>query len=158
MPDLETPGLHAFRTSRAYRVGPLLRRLHLGLTGVVERRLHEAGLTLTRPQGLALLRLAEHPGASIAELARLLGVSPQTMHQTLLRLERDGLVTRRPHPCLKRVQAHEVTARGLALMERGSVVAREAIEAAMGRLHREEQEALVVLLERSLAALPDSNR
>lgn len=155
MQDPGTSALHAFRQSRAYRIGTLLRRLHLGLTVVVERRLHEAGLTLTRPQGLALLLLAEHPGASNAELARLLDVSPQTMHQTLLRLERDGLVTRRPHPCLKRVQAHDVTAHGLELMERGSAVAREAIEAAMGSLHRDEQEALVGLLERSLAGLSE---
>ena len=155
MRDPDTPGLRAFRQSRAYRVGSLLKRLHLGLTAVVEKRLHEAGLTLTRPQGLALLMLAEHPGASNAELARLLGVSPQTMHQVLVRLERDGLVTRGPHPHLKRVQAHAVTGQGMALMERGSVVAREAIEAAMAGLELAEQEALIGLLERSLAGLSE---
>jgi DNA-binding MarR family transcriptional regulator len=155
MADQQTPALHAFRRSRAYRVGTLLRRLHLGLTVAVERRLHEAALTLTRSQGLALLLLAEHPGASNAELARLLDVSPQTMHQTLLRLERDGLVTRGPHPRLKRVQAHEVTAHGMALMERGSAVARVAIEAAMDGLSVAEQETLLGLLERSLAGLSE---
>lgn len=155
MQDPDTPGLRAFRQSRAYRVGSLLKRLHLGLTALVEKQLHEAGLTLTRPQGLALLMLAEHPGASNAELARLLGVSPQTMHQVLVRLERDGLVTRGPHPQLKRVQAHAVTGHGMALMERGSVVAREAIEAAMAGLALAEQEVLIGLLERSLAGLAE---
>lgn len=149
-------GLQAFRKSRAYRTGVLARRLHLGLSALVDRRLHEEGLDLTRPQALALMALVERPGASNAELARSNGVSPQTMHQIMLRLERDGLVARRPHPRLKRVQALEATPRGMELVTRGSAVARAAIERALRVLSVEEREQLIVLLERCAGALPSA--
>src|SRR5690606_35150198 len=127
MPLQEAADLPAFRKSRAYRTGYLIKRLHLGLTAAVEKRLQEEGLDLTRQQGIALMVLVQHPGVSNAELARLNAVSPQTMHQAMLRLERDGLVTRAPHPRLKRVQALQATARGVDLVTRGSRVARSAI-------------------------------
>ncbi|MBB6598787.1 MarR family transcriptional regulator [Luteimonas sp. MC1825] len=154
MPRQPSPSLQAFRKSRAYRAGVLLKQLHLGLTATVEARLQDEGLDLTRPQAVALMVLIEHPGASNAELARLNGVSPQTMHQTLLRLERDGLVSRAPHPRLKRVQALEATPEGVALVTRGSAVARTAIEAVLGGLRTTQQDELVGLLERCAAALP----
>ena len=154
MPKHETPSLRAFRKSRAYRTGVLLKRLHLGLTALVEAGLHEAGMDLTRPQAIALMVLIEHPGASNAELARLNGVSPQTMHQTLLRLERNGLVTRAPHPRLRRVQALQATPAGVTLVTRGSAVALAAIESVLGGLRAAEQDALIALLQRCEAALP----
>lgn len=156
MPRNQAPTLLAFRKSRAYRVGGLLKRLHLELTAAVEARLQAEGLDLTRPQAVALMVLIEHPGASNAELARLNGVSPQTMHQTMLRLERDALVTRAPHPRLGRVQALEATPRGVALVTRGSVAARAAIEGVLGGLDAAEQDALIALLERCLPSLPDA--
>ena len=146
-------GLQAFRKSRAYRTGVLARRLHLGLSALVDRRLQEEGLDLTRPQALALMA---QPGASNAELARHNGVSPQTMHQIMLRLERDGLVARRPHPRLKRVQALEATPRALELVTRGSALARAAIEDALRGLRAAEQDQLIALLERCAAALPQA--
>lgn len=149
-------GLQAFRKSRAYRTGVLARRLHLGLSALVDRRLQEEGLDLTRPQALALMALVEQPGASNAELARHNGVSPQTMHQIMLRLERDGLVARRPHPRLKRVQALEATPRALELVTRGSALARAAIEDALRGLRAAEQDQLIALLERCAAALPQA--
>lgn len=148
--------LQTFRKSRAYRAGSLLKRLHLGLTALVERRLHEAGLDLTRPQSIALMLLVEQPGASNAELARRTGVSPQTMHQTMARLERDGLVVRAPHPRLKRVQAFAATPRGAALVARGSEVAQAAIEEGLGGLRATEQRTLLELLERCVARLPET--
>lgn len=150
----KTLGLQAFRKSRAFRTGVLARRLHLGLSAVVDRRLHEEGLDLTRPQALALMALVEQPGPSNAELARRNGVSPQTMHQILLRLERDGLVQRRPHPRLKRVQALEATPHAVELVTRGSAVARTAIEHALRVLSTAEQDQLIALLERCAGALP----
>lgn len=154
----DSDGLRRFRSSRAYRMGSLLRQLHLDLTDHVEAHLQAAGLQLTRTQGLALMLLAEHPGASNAELARFNGVSPQTMHQVMARLERDSLVERTPHPRLGRVQAFAATARGLALLERGSAVARTALEDSLRGLRVADQEALIALLERWAASLPGAAR
>ena len=148
--------LKTFRKSRAFRAGVLARQVHLGLSAVVDRRLQEAGLVLTRPQALALMALVEHPGASNAELARRNGVSPQTMHQIMLRLERDGLVSRSPHPRLKRVQALEATPAGVEQVTRGSKVARAAIDSVLRRLSVQEQEQLIALLERCASVLPSA--
>ena len=154
MPGRKPHSLQAFRKSRAYRAGVLARRVHLGLSAVVDRRLQEEGLDMTRPQSLALMALVEHPGLSNAELARRNGVSPQTMHQILARLERDGLVTRSPHPDLKRVQALAATPAAVELVTRGSAAARAAIEKALGALTPAEQDQLIALLERCTALLP----
>ncbi len=154
MAGRKTSSLQAFRTSRAYRTGVLARRLHLGLSAVVDRRLQEEGLDMTRPQALALMALVEQPGASNAEMARRNGVAPQTMHQMMLRLERDGLVRRSPHPRLKRVQTLEATAEAVQLVARGSAVARAAIDAALRTLSAREQDQLIALLQRCAQALP----
>jgi DNA-binding MarR family transcriptional regulator len=149
-PGKSSTSLEAFRSSRAYRMGTLVKRLHLGLTERVEARLAAEGLQLTRPQAVALMVLAEHPGISNAELARFNGVSPQTMHPILARLERDRLVTRAPHPRLRRVQAYLATPRGVELVTLGASVARAAIESTMRRLRVSEQEQLIALLERCI--------
>ena len=154
MADQQTPALHAFRRSRAYRVGTLLRRLHLGLTVAVER-----GCTRRRsPHPVAGAGAAAAGRTSRASNAELAGCSTcrrRPCHQTLLRLEATAWSRAVSHPRLKRVQAHEVTAHGMALMERGSAVARVAIEAAMDGLSVAEQETLLGLLERSLAGLSE---
>lgn len=157
MRDTLQEDLASLRQSRGYRAGTLLKRLHLGLSALVDARLHAHGLHLTRPQALALMVLLEHPGASNAELARLNGVSPQTMHQTLARLERDRLVARSPHPRLKRVQAHVVTEEGAAMVGRGARLARAALDEALGALDAEEQAHLIALLERCADRLPSAD-
>ncbi|WP_158238342.1 MarR family winged helix-turn-helix transcriptional regulator [Luteimonas rhizosphaerae] len=154
MPDRDTRALRAFRQSRAYRMGTRLKRLHVGLTGLIEEQARQAGMELTRPQAWTLMLLAERPGASNAELARLAGVSPQTMHQLLLRLGRDGLVTRKPHPTLGRVLSFEITADGLARVTRGVALAERVIDGALAPLQPDEQEQLIALLERCVAGMP----
>ena len=61
MAGRKTSSLQAFRTSRAYRTGVLARRLHLGLSAAVDRRLQEEGLDMTRPQALALITAVTPP-------------------------------------------------------------------------------------------------
>ncbi len=135
-------------------MGTRLERLHVGLTGLIEERARQAGMELTRPQAWTLLLLTEHPGASNAELARLSGVSPQTMHPLLLRLDRDGLVTRTPHPTRGRMQSFHITAEGLARVTRGVALAERVIDSALAPLEPEEQELLITLLARCVAGLP----
>ena len=116
----EIDTLHRLRDSLAYRMGLALKQLHVGLTAAIEERLRADGMDLTRPQAITLMLLAERPGVSNAELARLGGVSPQTMHQILLRLARDGLVTRTPHPTRIRMLSFAITAEGLDRVTRGA--------------------------------------
>ncbi|ATD67934.1 MULTISPECIES: MarR family transcriptional regulator [Luteimonas] len=146
--------LQRLRESLAYRMGLQLKHLHAGLTAAIDERLRADGMELTRPQALTLMLLAERPGASNAELARLAGVSPQTMHQILRRLDRDALVTRAPHPTRARSLSLQITAEGLARVTRGAALAQTVIESALDRLQPAEQTQLVTLLERCAAGLP----
>lgn len=150
--------LQALRHSRAYRLGRQLKQLHVGLTAVIEDRLRADGMHLTRPQALTLMLLAEQPGASNAELARLGAVSPQTMHQILLRLHRDGLVSRRSHPSRARALSFEITATGLEKLTRGAALAQTVIETAFDPLSPAEQDQLTGLLERCVSTLPSSGQ
>ena len=154
MTQNEASPLRAFRNSTGYRATSLLKRLHLGLTVMMEERLREHGIELSRPQALVLMHLLEHPGASNAELARMSAVSPQTMHQIMLRLDRDGLVTRTPHPWLRRVMSFRITDRGQELVMRGADVAQAVIDGALAPLSAREQAQLVSLLERCAATVP----
>jgi len=156
MTQRDASPLRAFRNSTGYRATSLLKRLHLGLTVVMEERLRERGIELSRPQALVLMHLLDHPGASNAELARMSAVSPQTMHQILLRLGRDGLVTRAPHPWLGRVMSFRITARGRQLVMRGAEVAQAVIDDALAPLSAREQAQLVALLERCVATMPST--
>lgn len=152
----EIDTLHRLRDSLAYRTGLALKQLHVGLTAAIEERLRADGMDLTRPQALALMLLAERPGVSNAELARLGAVSPQTMHQILLRLARDGLVTRAPHPTRVRMLSFAITAEGLDRVTRGAALAQTVIESALERLQPAEQAQLVALLTRCVAGLPSA--
>ncbi len=56
--------------------------------------------------------LADHPGVSNAELARLRFVTAQTMTEILRALARDGRVTHAPHPEHGRIIQYRLTAKG----------------------------------------------
>lgn len=156
MTDRHASPLQAFRNSPAYRATSLLKRLHLGLTVLIEERLREHGIELSRPQALVLMHLLENPGASNAELARLSAVSPQTMHQILLRLRRADLVVREPHAWLGRVMSFRLTDRGREQVLSGADVAQAVIDEALGALSSSEQAQLAGMLERCVATLPST--
>ncbi|MFZ6655358.1 MarR family winged helix-turn-helix transcriptional regulator [Undibacterium sp. TJN19] len=80
----------------------------------MEKALVDKGITL--PQFSVLTMLAAYPGASGADLARLALLTPQTMSVIVSNLERDGMVTRQPHPVHGRIQLIDITAEGRALL------------------------------------------
>jgi DNA-binding MarR family transcriptional regulator len=67
---------------------------------------------LTMPQALALARIAEEGSISNAALAAGEYMRPQSTHEMVLRLERRGLVERRPDPADGRQLLIEVTPTG----------------------------------------------
>jgi DNA-binding MarR family transcriptional regulator len=67
---------------------------------------------LTMPQALALARIVEEGPISNAALAAGEYMRPQSMHETVLLLERRGLVARRPDPGDRRKLLVEVTSAG----------------------------------------------
>jgi DNA-binding MarR family transcriptional regulator len=129
-----------------HALGFLLKQLHQHLNSAIEAKMREHGLNLTFPRAVALMSLIEQPGLSGAQMAREAMVSPQTMHQILLRLQEDGLVARSADPVHGRVQRTEITLEGRALFQQGYGVATGVIEQVMAGLDTHERSELTRLL------------
>jgi DNA-binding MarR family transcriptional regulator len=106
-------------------------------------------------QQVAVLSLLRKPGASNAELARETGVTPQSMAEQLLKLERAGLVARTPDPANARVLRTALTAKGLQAVTRGGAEMARVEERLLAPLSSKEQRVLREALERCVNALPE---
>ena len=78
------------------QVGHLLRRANQRHTALFAERFGDSGLTPL--QFAALMKLAEVSAVSQNELGRLTAMDPNTVQGVVQRLERRGLIERRPHP------------------------------------------------------------
>jgi DNA-binding MarR family transcriptional regulator len=81
----------------------------------VERAL--ADLAVTPTQYAVLKAIAEAPGLSNADIARLERLTPQTTSLVIANLERKGAVTRRDHERHGRIRRAEATALGARLLQ-----------------------------------------
>ena len=94
------------------------------LTKQLTKELAHIAETEPRPFGMGIGSLpvlaALRSGAAMAQanLARLLPVEQPSMAQTLVRIDRDGLIRRRPHPTNRRIQLIELTAKGREVLPR----------------------------------------
>lgn len=84
--------------------------------GAVTRRLRQGRVVdeLGQPESIALSNLRRIGPTSSAELARIEHVRPQSMHATIVSLERRGLVARTADPVDGRRMLVELTAAGRA--------------------------------------------
>jgi DNA-binding MarR family transcriptional regulator len=146
MPDQPDPNAVALRQS----VSALLR-----LFLVNERRFPLAG-TNERYSPLdfqALNFLALHPGAKVSALGDFLSVAATTTSTLTDRLVKRGLVMRIPHAQDKRAKALTLTPAGRAVFD--AIYAQDLVnmQAMLDALPRSEQEQLVAMLAKIVAAL-----
>jgi DNA-binding MarR family transcriptional regulator len=88
-------------------------RATLLATAVLKKELAAAGVERVKPAYLSvLMTLWETDGLSAVELGRRSGLEPSTMTGLLDRMERDGIVARRPDPSDRRLQRIYLTAAG----------------------------------------------
>ncbi|MGB2568830.1 MarR family winged helix-turn-helix transcriptional regulator [Micromonospora citrea] len=73
------------------------------------------GLTSARWQ---VLGVVEHAPAPVAQVARLMGLSRQSVQQTADALERDGMITYRANPHHRRAKLMVITPQALHAMQR----------------------------------------
>ncbi|MCW6008193.1 MarR family transcriptional regulator [Micromonospora sp. CPCC 205371] len=106
----------------------LVRHAWLSMRGVVAEALGEHGLSVA--QFASLLILDEHPGASVADVARRVSTARQSANEMLGGLERAGLIERRPHPQDRRSQQIFLTGTGRGRLD----AARPAVKAVEARL------------------------
>ena len=94
----------------------LLRQAQGATRLAMERALAELGVT--SPQFVVLTMLKAYPGLSGAELARVAMLTPQTVGVIIRNLERDGAISKAPHPVHGRMLQWTVTPRGATLLEK----------------------------------------
>ncbi|MFE9634689.1 MarR family winged helix-turn-helix transcriptional regulator [Streptomyces sp. NPDC006463] len=102
----------------------LVRHAWLSMRAAIGAELEEFGLTV--PQFATLMMVRTSPGMSVAQLARSVGSTRQAANEMLAALERDGLITRSPHPTDRRT--HQ-----LHLTDAGSTRYEEALPAVLRR-------------------------
>jgi DNA-binding MarR family transcriptional regulator len=88
------------------------------LTRLMRSAQHEAGLNPAQWEALRYLARANRFSNSPTALARYLDATKGTVSQTLMALERKGLITRLPRPDLRRSIALCLTPKGRAQLER----------------------------------------
>ncbi|TCK22953.1 MarR family winged helix-turn-helix transcriptional regulator [Pseudonocardia endophytica] len=134
----------------------LVKRLELAIRKVLDDVLRPHGLTA--PQYTALTALAQRDdagadGLTSAQLARRSFVTPQTMHEQVIALERAGLVAREPDPSNRRLLRIRLTGAGRNRMrECADVVAdlEGRVDTALGP---DERDGVRDALGRALAAV-----
>ncbi|QIS16952.1 MarR family winged helix-turn-helix transcriptional regulator [Nocardia terpenica] len=88
----------------------LLFRAHYAVYRHLEDELTELGVTITQ---LGLAAAVQHYGPlSVADLARIHGITPQSVTTATNHLHHLGWISRRPHPTHKRVVLLELTDTG----------------------------------------------
>ena len=120
------------------RLAPLLRRAWYGLNQTFRRRIAESGIT---PDQFTILRwLGEHPnGLTQRALADLMASDPNTVTAILTRMQKSGLIERRPH-------TDDARCNLIALKEKGRA------------LHADLQPLASELQQQLLAVIPSSKQ
>jgi DNA-binding MarR family transcriptional regulator len=127
--------------------------------GLVVRRLRAAQAEgdLTLPETAALARLDRAGPMMPSALARLEGISPQSIGATLTRLEKRGLVSRKPDPADGRRAIFSLTKLGQTTLRNRRNARTEMLAEALRSLTPAEVEQLAAaapLIERLAQRLP----
>jgi DNA-binding MarR family transcriptional regulator len=130
----------------------LLKRAELAVRSCIEIAL--APFHLTPTQFHILLRLNRSKGLSSAELARAIGVRPQSIVDIIRPLERAGLIKRREAPEHRRILRISLSATGKRLLARAVPVAAQLEKDLLGNLSVAE----IMRLRKGLTKLLENAR
>ncbi len=131
------------------RVIYLIKRVELLARTDLEANLRELGVTAGQYAVLSLLALM--PEASSAQIARSVGVTPQTMAETITSFERQKLILREQSSTNKRILEISLTASGYALLKECDARASRAEAALFAQLGPKDVERLRAILNRILS-------
>lgn len=121
-------------------------RFHQLCLGILTEVVEPAGLKLHEYGALTVLH--GEPGIDQRRFSSILGIDPMSASQLLDRLERMGLVSRRPHPTDRRARALFLTPEGLDLRLRLRPSGLAAQERILSPLRPEERPMLIDMLTR----------
>lgn len=120
-------------------------------TAALQRRLQP--LNLSPAQFLALTQLWAEDGLTQRDLTLRLGVEQATMANTLSRMQRDGLIDRKPHPEDRRSQQVWLSHRAKGLQGPATEAAVDANKLVLAGLPDAERELFLSMMNRVAAAL-----
>lgn len=115
------------------------------LAGRVERHLRPFGLTFARYEVLMLLSFSRRGTLPLGTMSQRLQVHPASVTNAVDRLERQGLVERRPHPRDRRAVLAVLTPDGRHLAAEATKAVNQEVFATLG-LRAAEQRRLFALL------------
>ncbi|PLX37276.1 MAG: MarR family transcriptional regulator [Hyphomicrobiales bacterium] len=110
-------------------------------------------LGLAPAQFMTLLELWQEDGLTQKQLVARLDVEQATMANTLARMERDGLIVRRPHPDDGRAQSVNLTEKARALEAPATEAAAAQNAMALSDLDDAERRQFLALTQRVIAAM-----
>jgi DNA-binding MarR family transcriptional regulator len=152
--------------SRAVRVGPERSVPRLGevldfmrLIWAVDHALQKSSkrmksaIGVTGPQRLVVRIVARFPGIPAGQIAQLLHVHPSTLTGILKRLERQGLIRRRPDPKDRRRAFLGITEEGRRIDATGARTVEAVVERVIGRTPRRGVEGTRAMLSDLATAL-----
>lgn len=109
---------------------------------------HALELKLTLSQCKVLAHLQRNEGITQIRLAALTGTDPMTLVRTLDRMERDGLVERRPDPADRRARCLFLMPAAEPVLEKVRATAEQSRGEALAGLSLADRKQLIALLER----------
>lgn len=122
-----------------------LSRAHQIVIGRIDRALRPIGLTFARYEVLVLLTFSRRGTLPLGTIGERLQVHPASITNAIDRLERAGLVERRPHPTDGRAVIAAITDAGRDVVERATAVLTRA-RFGMGSLSDADARAITELL------------
>jgi DNA-binding MarR family transcriptional regulator len=131
----------------------LLKQIAQALVRMAEQDLRPMGLGMGSLT--VLVALKNKQASTQAELARLLGVEQPSMAQMLSRLERDGLITRSPHPTIARAQRLALTPAAVALLPKTRQAFAAGSDRCFAGFSAKEQQTVLTFLKRMHENLRD---
>ncbi|TAK52379.1 MAG: MarR family transcriptional regulator [Gammaproteobacteria bacterium] len=141
--------------SPGYRIGQLLRSLNCALRQDFDEVLRRSGVPLSLPQMAVLHTVHLHPGIQGAQVARDLGITPQTTSQLLLRVEQGGYLMRSASSTNARAVCWSLTARGVGIVASAMKAGEPVFNRMVARLTPRDVEQLAALLACCVASLSE---
>jgi MarR family transcriptional regulator for hemolysin len=123
------------------------------LARVTDARFRDIGISVS--QLPVLVALKDGTSLSQKELTRLAGVEQPSMAQLLARMERDGVIRRKPDPADGRSSLISLTARTMKLIDPARAIMVQGNRDALAGFSDSEVSQLVALLQRVIANVSD---
>ncbi|MEH6545400.1 MAG: MarR family transcriptional regulator [Sneathiella sp.] len=138
-------------SSAGYLVNNLARLFWAGLRHRIEP------LGIVPGQFATLLELWSNDGQTQKELVKKLDIEQATLANTLIRMERDGLITRKEHPTDGRARIVRLTNKAWAIREDAYEAANATNEKALSSLSGEEREQFISIMRKVLDEMRSSD-